>query len=193
MDGSDDRMGQALRQHFAVLADLLLTDKVDVQQLLHAVKLGFVASARHSHGLNDKPASVRRIAELTGMSTKEVKELLDEANMLVWSDHIAAPDDLPRLIASSLTALVSTIRDNWKDRHSEGFMQRVGQATKIDSSKIPGLRKKARDLARRYMQDFDDLLVSCATDDSTKMMSPECDELARLGLGTYYFEIRKNQ
>lgn len=269
MDDNEARVGEALRQLFLPLADVLLKNGVSVGLVNRELKLAFATAAHLNHGNAGKPASVNRISTVTGMSRRHVKQLLCDAEIRSKSDQLSIPyessvlatwvtsesyvddmgmplalpregenasfrslvidatgddrveeclrrllrsktvvrrddgwlelqnrdysisEDLPRIIASALAPLAATINENWGKSRAETFCQRVSHSTCLDSRKIPTIRRISKERVATFLEDIDDLLTSFESEKVEEMVNPEGNELARVGVGAYYFEIER--
>ncbi len=97
--------------------------------------------------------------------------------------------DLPRQVLVSLASLAHTVDWNWNRAKGAGHVQRVAHTGKLDSSKILLVRRVLRERTRAFLEEVDDLICTHECDDSSPMKSPDGHDLARLGLGVYYFEV----
>lgn len=112
-----DKTLQAMRALFVPLASLLLKNGLDTGSVVEQLKVAFVEVARNEHGKGDKPASVNRISEITGLSRKYVSSLLDTASKSIVTDELATP-------------IESIILSTWMN--SEEYLDDVGRPRALE-------------------------------------------------------------
>lgn len=97
--------------------------------------------------------------------------------------------DLPRQMLVSMASLAHTIDCNWSQARGFGHLQRVAHTGKLDSSKIPLVRRVLKERTENFIEEVDNFICTHECDAGLTMKSPDGHNLARLGLGVYYFEI----
>ncbi len=118
-----DNVLRALRALFIPLASLLLKDKLTVAMVINELKSAFVEVARREYGGKARPASINRVAELTGMSRKHVSALIAK------SAEMDRPES-PRLLDSSAVLGV------WAN--SEKYLDSRGTPRELEFGPGPG-------------------------------------------------------
>ncbi len=269
MRDTDTRLLYALRSIFRPLANILLKNRIGIAPIIEQLKLAFVEAARANHGKSGKPATINRIAQLTGMSRQHVSQILEQAKrspmvesmplpleagvLGTWFgndkylDDVGLPkalplgpgpgtfrslveecadaeeaqntvdsllkssavevrpdgkimmtnrafpicDDLPRILAVWLSPLCSTINKNWGHRVDEGLTLRVAHTRRLDSRKIAVVRRISRERISHFVEEIDDVLCSYEVDNQEPILDTDGNELSRVGVGVYYFEMEK--
>ena len=254
---------------FRPLARILLHEGVNWKSAVDLLKTAFVQAAIEGFGKNGRPASQTRTAEITGLSRREVRRLLDQPNMLAKAaDHYAANEsevlaqwysrdefldeegmpldidfgpgpgsftqlvedslrqcnasdvfnrlaltgcvqmthdgkihasrrdlvtnsNLPMLMIDTIGALATTIDTNWRHPDQSPLPHRVVFTTKIDPSKFDVARRSIKQRIVRFAEELDDYLIELETDNPAEVEDTRGDGLIRIGVGTYYFEIRQ--
>lgn len=100
--------------------------------------------------------------------------------------------DLPRILACGLAPLASSINRNWTRPTEDGFCQRVAHSSRVRSGNVPKLRRISKERIAEFLEQIDDILCAYESEGSTEAGStyaPEGDELSRVGVGAFYFEI----
>ena len=98
-------------------------------------------------------------------------------------------DDLPRLIATILVPLVTTLSENWDDDYGRRRCVRVTHSNRIDPTKSEMLKRISKERIGRFLEEMDDLICSkeLRVDDTNS--AADSETLKHVGIGAYYFEL----
>ncbi len=253
---------------FKPIARTLLSEGVNWKSVVDLLKTAFVQAAIEDFGRNGKPASRSRASQITGLSRREVRRLLDQPavapqiskyyganesevlahwfsreeflddeglpldlefgpgplsfselvsialgsqnpadifNRLVQSGCIEMTDEgkvhalrrdlvtnanLSTLMVDTLGALANTIDTNWRHPGESPLPHRTVYITNIAPSKLALVRRAIKQRIVRFSEEMDDFLIAFQQDHPADGESPELGSPVRIGVGTYYFEIR---
>lgn len=262
-------LSAALFSIFKPIARTLLKEGVNWKSVVDLLKTAFVHAAMEDFGRNGKPASRSKAAQVTGLSRREVRRILDHPplstqifehyganesevlahwfsrdkfldneglpldlefgpgpgsfsqlvsdsldqqnpadifNRLVQGECIEMTDDgkvhalrrdlvtnanLSTMMVDTLGALASTIDTNWRHKDQSPLPHRTVYITNIDPSKLGLARRSVKQRIIRFSEEVDDLLVGLESDNLATSKASEFDAPIRIGVGTYYFEIRE--
>ena len=123
MSDIDSRLEAALRSIFFPLARVLLRSGLSVRPVIRVIKDAFVDAAISEHGKNGKPASISRASELTGLTRREIRTIINEERDKKVRLNLFQPDE-----AAVLTRWHSS--PEYADEH--------GQPRKLDPGPGPG-------------------------------------------------------
>lgn len=123
MREDNKRLLAAVRAVFVPLASLLIRHGVNVAAVVEQLKIAFVEAARKEHGRVDKPTSINRISQLTGLGRKHVTDLLKMSSETVLVDELISPDE-------------ATILSTWSN--SAKYLDEVGQPRALELGPGPG-------------------------------------------------------
>ncbi len=141
------------------------------------------------------------LAELEG--TGSLGTTGDDMVHLKTRRHIVR-SNLPRLLATGLGTLASTISKNWnrvEDARAEGartkgmypdpnrFEQMVIAADKIDASTLMSVRRACNERILRFSREMDDFLMPLQILPHQADESVELTQTHRIGVGVYYYEM----
>ena len=100
--------------------------------------------------------------------------------------------DVPKLVGEAIAPLVSTVDKNWDREESDPLCQRIVYTTKIESNKADIFRRVARDRIVSFVQEVDDYLIGLEAETPEPVVGRDGEELLRLGVGAYYFEVERD-
>lgn len=165
----NERLVSAIYAVFVPLASMLLRYGLTAAPVVNLLRTAFADAARRELGTRGKPASVNRVAQLTGFSRKHVGSLLEQAAAIPTPDALGAP-------------IESAILTTWIT--SERFVDDLGQPRVLEIGPGPGtfaeLVKTAtgEDAALKYLSRLSQSdCVSVLQDERIKMVRRNFDVL----------------
>ena len=130
---------------------------------------------------------------------KHLNRLLEENCVSLTADNKVCierrewtiADDLPKLFGEAMGSLANTIDKNWRRDPVDSLCQRTVYTSIVDPDKVGIFRRVARDRISSFTEEIDDLLVSVESDSGEPFYDTDGQELLRLGVGAFYFEIER--
>ena len=102
-------------------------------------------------------------------------------------------EDLPRVISIGLTPLAETMVRNWNSPRGSGLCQRVAHSLTIDPAKVGQLRRISRSRISHFVEEFDDVIAWAEEESDDAIVDSDAGESVRIGVGAYYFEVKRSR
>ena len=138
---------------------------------------------------------------LDGQNPSEIFNRLVQSGCVKMTDagkvhalrrDLVTNENLPALMVDTLGALASTIDTNWRHADQPPLPHRTVFITNINPSKLVFARRSIKQRIVRFSEEVDDFLVGVEGDHPSASRVPDADTPIRIGVGTYYFEIRES-
>lgn len=99
--------------------------------------------------------------------------------------------DIARLIGDGIGTAAATISKNHGRSRGEGLCQRMAYSTRMDPAKVDVMRRIARERIESFIEEIDDYFIGLETDSPAPIFDKAGNELVRIGVSAYYFEIER--
>ncbi len=123
MPQPNEKLVSAIYAVFVPLASMLLRYGLTAAPVINLLRTAFADAAHRELGKSGKPASINRVAQLTGFSRKHVGSLLEQAGEIPPPHSLGAP-------------IESAILTTWTS--SERFVDELGQPRVLEIGPGPG-------------------------------------------------------
>lgn len=117
--------------------------------------------------------------------------MTDEGKVHALRRDLVTNANLSRLMVDTLGALASTIDTNWRNPEQSPLPHRTVYITNIDPSKLGLARRSIKQRIVRFSEEVDDFLVGLEGDHPAAVEAVHPCNPVRIGVGSYYFEIRE--
>jgi hypothetical protein len=118
-------------------------------------------------------------------------EMTDEGKVHALRRDLVTNADLSTMMVDTLGAFASTIDNNWRHPAQAPLPHRTVFVTNVDPAKLGFARRSIKQRIVRFSEEVDDFLVGLEIDQPHKDEIHEDDAPIRIGVGTFYFEIRE--
>lgn len=118
-------------------------------------------------------------------------EMTEEGQVHALRRDLVTNANLSTMMVDTLGALASTIDTNWRNPEQSPLPHRTVYITSIDPSKQGVARRSIKQRIVRFSEEVDDFLVGLEGEHPASIEARDSGNLVRIGVGTFYFEIRE--
>ena len=126
---------------------------------------------------------------LNRLSQADCVSIRDDERIEMVRREFTFPDDLPRLIATMLVPLVTTLSKNWDEELRHRHCVRITHSNRIDPEKSAMLKRISKERIGRFLEEMDDLICSKELREVDSVAGSESEPFMHVGVGAYYFEL----
>ncbi len=96
--------------------------------------------------------------------------------------------DLPKIISRFISPLVHSVDKNWDLPPREGLTMRVTHSDRLESTKLPRIRRVAEEQLALLVERIDDELSRHELSTDQPMVDSNGAKISEVGVGVYYYE-----